>query len=48
MSEHDLLHDTNIALRAKCCTFRPKTITRLMYRLIASAAMTAKVTRKKY
>lgn len=43
-----LLHETIVTLREKDCILRPKTITRLKYRLMASAAIIAKVTRKKY
>ena len=45
---HDLLQATTATLRVNLSMLLPRTITSLMYRLIASAAMMAKVTRKKY
>ena len=45
---NDIPQDTMVTLIVKDCIMRPRTITSLMYKLIASEAKTATVTSKKY
>ena len=46
--DDDSLQDKMVAFKTKRLIFLPRTITKFMYRLIASAAITMNVTKKKY